>query len=221
MITAMVALLLTGKLSPRLGWTLHANSFVNQLAVYQLLTLVMGVLVTVFVLWLYPESRQFLRIGDLKTLALKEKWLGVSGTSSWMSNGLQLLFFISLATGIFMFLGLQQTNALHNFRAWFIPFILLFSLSNSLTEELIFRFAVMGGLGTAYSKLTILLVSAILFGLPHYFGNPSGVIGVLMAGLLGYILCKASLETKGLAIAWLIHFVQDLIIFTALLMMKA
>ena len=66
----------------------------------------------------------------------------------------------------------------------------------------------------------IQIISAVLFGLPHYFGNPSGFIGVVMAGVLGYVLCKATIETKGITIAWIIHFVQDVIIFTALMMIN-
>lgn len=97
---------------------------------------------------------------------------------------------------------------------------LLFLFTNSLAEELIFRFALVGGLFNRYSSSTVLLCSAVMFGFPHYWGYPSGVVGVLMSGLLGYVLCKATIETKGLSIAWLIHFVQDLIIFTALFMMN-
>jgi membrane protease YdiL (CAAX protease family) len=51
-------------------------------------------------------------------------------------------------------------------------------------------------------------------------GYPNGVIGVLMAATLGYILSKATYETQGLGIAWSIHFVQDAIIFTALSMIN-
>ncbi|MFN3299563.1 MAG: type II CAAX prenyl endopeptidase Rce1 family protein [Sediminibacterium sp.] len=64
------------------------------------------------------------------------------------------------------------------------------------------------------------MTSAILFGLPRYFGNPKGIIGVIMSGVLGYILCKATIETRGISIAWTIHFVQDIIIFTAIMMMS-
>src|SRR5690554_3906435 len=71
--------------------------------------------------------------------------------------------------------------------------VLLFSLTNSMTEELIFRFGIVGGLFNHYPKLTILIISAILFGLPHYFGFPNGFMGVLMSGVLGYILCKATI----------------------------
>lgn len=199
---------------------IHPNSFVNGLAKYQLFALVVGVLVTISILILSPDSRQFLNKGQLSIIAVKEKWLGINGKSSWKINGLQLLLFISIATGIFMFLAVKYTNSINNFQWGFIPLILLFSLTNSLTEELIFRFGIVGGLFNHYPKLTLLIISAILFGLPHYFGWPSGIVGILMSGVLGYILCKATIETKGLSIAWTIHFVQDIIIFTALFMMN-
>jgi uncharacterized protein len=199
---------------------LHTNGFVNGLAKYQLFALLVAILVTVATLCSNPSSKQFLSIGTLITTATKEKWLGINGKSSWKANGFQLLLFISLATGIFMFLAVKYTNSTNNFEWRFIPLILLFSFSNSLAEELIFRFGVIGGLYNTYPKRSIFIISAILFGLPHYFGWPSGFTGVVMASTLGYILCKSTLETKGLLIAWVIHFVQDVIIFTALLMMN-
>ena len=199
---------------------IHPSSFVNGLAKYQLFALVVGILVTISILILSPDSRQFLNKGQLSIIAEKEKWLGINGKSFWKINGLQLLLFISIATGIFMFMAVKYTNSINNFQWGFIPLILLFSLTNSLTEELIFRFGIVGGLFNHYPKLTILIISAILFGLPHYFGWPSGIVGILMSGVLGYILCKATIETKGLSIAWTIHFVQDIIIFTALFMMN-
>jgi uncharacterized protein len=192
---------------------IHPNTFVNSLAKYQLFALAVGILVTMSILVISPESKQFVNIGQLNVLAEKEKWLGINGKSSWKINGLQSLFFISSATGIFMFLSVKYTNSLNNFQWKFVPLIVVFSLTNSITEELIFRFGVVGGLFNYYTKPTIMIVSAILFGLPHYFGWPSGFVGVL-------ILCKATLETKGLSIAWMIHFVQDIIIFTALFMMN-
>jgi len=199
---------------------IHPNSFVNNLAKYQIFALAVAILVTISILILTPESKRFLSIGQLNLIAEKEKWLGINGKSSWRVNGLQLLFFVSIATGIFMFLAVKYTNSIDNFHWSFVPLVLLFSLTNSLAEELIFRFGIVGGLSHHYPKLTILIVSALLFGLPHYFGFPNGFIGVLMSGVLGYILCKATIETNGLSIAWSIHFIQDVIIFTALMMMN-
>ncbi len=220
-VTIATFLLVTGNhITNKFSLSLHPNSFVNNLIKYQLLAMVIAILVTIVILKLNPESKQFLKIGQLNVLADKEKWLGINGKSTWKLNALQLLFFVSMATGVIMFLAVKYTNSIHNFQWSFIPLILLFSFTNSLAEELIFRFGIVGGLINHHPKLTILILSSVLFGAPHYFGWPSGFSGVLMASILGYILCKATLETKGLSIAWVIHFVQDLIIFTALLMMN-
>ncbi|RIH62868.1 CPBP family intramembrane metalloprotease [Mariniphaga sediminis] len=215
-----VLLATSGTFTNQIALQIHPNSFVNGMAKYQIFALTVGILTTIAILVLNPESRQFLNTGQLSIIAEKEKWLGINGKSSWTVNGLQLLFFISIATGIFMFLAVKHTNSIHHFQWSFIPVILLFSLTNSLTEELIFRFSIVGGLFNHYPKLTLLIISAVVFGLPHYFGNPGGITGMLMSGVLGYILCKATIETKGLSIAWTIHFVQDIIIFTALMMIN-
>lgn len=215
-----VLLATSGTFTNQITLQIHPNSFVNGMAKYQIFALTVGVLTTIAILVLNPESRQFLNTGQLSIIAEKEKWLGINGKSSWKINGLQLLFFISIATGIFMFLAVKHTNSIHHFQWSFVPVILLFSLTNSLTEELIFRFSIVGGLFNHYPKLTLLIISAVVFGLPHYFGNPGGITGMLMSGVLGYILCKATIETKGLSIAWTIHFVQDIIIFTALMMIN-
>ncbi|TAF35803.1 MAG: CPBP family intramembrane metalloprotease [Cytophagales bacterium] len=217
---AAVLLVLSGNFIHKVDFQIHQNPFVNGLAKYQLFAVLIGMIAVIFILITRPESQALLSIGELSTIATKEKWLGINGKSTWLNNGLQLLIGISLATGIFMFLGVNYTNSLNNFHWWFMPYVLLFSLTNSFTEEMIFRFAVIAGLENYCSKFIILIISAVIFGLPHYFGNPSGIIGVIMSGALGYILCKATIETKGISIAWIIHFVQDIIIFTAIMMMN-
>lgn len=217
---ATVLLVNAGTFTSQISLQIHPNSFINGLAKYQIFALLAGISVTIAVLMITPESNRFLNTGQVTLLAEKEKWLGINGKSSWKVNGLQLLFFVSMGTGLFMFLAVKYTHSLDNFQWRFIPFVLLFSLTNSLTEELIFRFGIIGALFNHYPKLTILIISALLFGLPHYFGYPNGLTGVIMAAVLGYILGKATIETKGLSIAWAIHYVQDIIIFLALMMMN-
>lgn len=217
---ASILLITANNITSEIGLQIHSNNFINGLAKYQAFALILGLAVTILMLVFNPNSRLFLNKGDLNTIAAKEVWLGINGISSWKKNGIQLLIVISTATGIFMLLAVKYTNSLTNFQLWFIPFIVLFSFTNSLAEELIFRFSLVAGLFDHYSKFTILVVSAVLFGVPHFFGWPNGILGVIMAGVLGYVLCKATIETKGFAIAWIIHFVQDVIIFTALFMMN-
>jgi hypothetical protein len=72
----------------------------------------------------------------------------------------------------------------------------------------------LAALAPAFGKEDALLLSAALFGIQHYYGVPYGIAGILMAGILGWLLGKSMLETKGFAWAWLIHFAQDVLIFT-------
>ncbi len=217
---ATVLLVSANAVLSKMAWTIHENAFINGILKYQLYAFSIAFLVALLTLIMHPESKVLWTFGAVETVAVKEKWLGINGKSSWKTNGLQLLFFISCATALFMFLGVKYTNSLGNFKPYFIPFILLVSLSNSLSEELIYRFAIHGNLMNIAPKMTVLLMSAVLFGIPHFYGFPSGVIGIIMAGMLGYVLSKVTYETQGLGMAWGIHFVQDIIIFTALFMMN-
>ena len=219
LITAI--LLGANKYLPNIAFTFYGNAFINGLIKYQLLALLMAGIVIFITLKVSPESKILLRFGNVQTIAQKEKWLGINGRTTWKSNGIQLLLVISIATGIFMFLALKYTNSLHHFDWTFFPFVLLISFTNSFSEEIIYRFGINGNLLRSTPQLSIFIISAFLFGLPHYLGYPSGFIGVIMAGLLGYILSKATHETQGIGIACTIHFVQDVIIFTALFMMNA
>lgn len=214
------ALLTAGKVLPEIPFVFHPNNFIDSLIKFQAFALTLGLIVLIAVSKFFSESKALLAIGNLKNIAAKEPWLGINGKSTWAKNAFQLLLFISLGTATFMFLGLKYTNSLGNFSWCFVPFVLLFSFTNSFAEEVIFRYTVVGMLNNHHPKMFIQITSAALFGLPHYFGNPSGIIGVVMAGVLGYVLCKATIETKGIGIAWVIHFVQDIIIFTALLMIN-
>jgi hypothetical protein len=62
------------------------------------------------------------------------------------------------------------------------------------------------------------LLSAVLFGLAHIAGMPSGIGGMILAGILGWLLAKSVLETHGLFWAWFIHFLQDVVIIGGLMM---
>ncbi len=95
-----------------------------------------------------------------------------------------------------------------------------FSIANAFSEEAIFRIGIVSPLYGIFSVSVIVLISGLVFGAPHYFGMPSGVVGALMAGFLGWLLAMSLVETQGLLIAWAIHFVQDVVITPSMILMS-
>jgi membrane protease YdiL (CAAX protease family) len=64
---------------------------------------------------------------------------------------------------------------------------------------------------------TIAILSGVLFGAPHWFGNPSRLPGVLMAGFLGWLMATSMIQTGGIAWAWGIHALQNVVILAILI----
>jgi len=57
------------------------------------------------------------------------------------------------------------------------------------------------------------VLSAVVFGVAHFGGIPGGPAGALAACVLGFVLARATHETNGVATAWFVHFLQDVVIF--------
>lgn len=54
-----------------------------------------------------------------------------------------------------------------------------------------------------------------IFGGFHYCDTPGGIPGTLMAGFIGWVLPRSISETRSFVRAWIIHGVQDVVIFPA------
>ena len=98
------------------------------------------------------------------------------------------------------------------------PVVLVLAATNTFNEEFQFRNVPLATLPGLFGKLQALLLTAVYFGLEHYYGNPPALSGVLLATFLGYLLGKSMLETGGSRWAWMIHWLQDVIIFSFLTM---
>jgi len=97
-----------------------------------------------------------------------------------------------------------------------------FALVNSFVEEITFRYTFASIV--EHHKLNQYIsqaLSALIFGAVHYFGVPRGIPGIILAAFLGWFLSKSIHETKGFFWAWVIHFVQDVIIMTGLFLTLA
>ncbi len=94
-----------------------------------------------------------------------------------------------------------------------LPAIILFAATNALGEEIIYRLALLAPMANLAPTGQAMIMSATYFGLAHYYGIPSGSLGVVMAGFLGWLACRSVVDTKGVAWAFILHFVQDIWIF--------
>jgi hypothetical protein len=186
---------------------------------YMLAEEALNVIVTLLmiaVLFALKRDRRafFLARGDLSAPAEPIRWLGVKPGASWKHLGRDLTIYISLGTLAFLILAGRPSLEVVVLALPFLPAILLASALNAFTEELTYKASLLSTLENPLGKRQALYLTAAFFGIGHYYGVPYGVIGVLMAGFMGWILSRSMLETRGLFWAWFIHFWQDVLIFT-------
>jgi membrane protease YdiL (CAAX protease family) len=140
----------------------------------------------------------------------------VKSATRWNKFGLVLSICISLGTFAFlMFFGRPSMSSLAQALP-LLPVVLVLALMNSFSEEMNYRASQLAILQGVLSHQQALLLTAAYFGIGHYYGVPYGIIGIHMAGILGWLLGKSMLETKGFFWAWFIHFLQDVMIFSLL-----
>ncbi|MFZ5858634.1 MAG: CPBP family intramembrane glutamic endopeptidase [Chloroflexota bacterium] len=210
------------KWAGKLKFALLKDSQLDGLLKFQSAQLILAALVLVITYLLNPANfATFFRFGDVNAHIGKIAWLGITGNETWLQVALTLGLFITLGTGIFMFLQVKKSGARYALPLSLLFWSIVFSAMNAFSEEAIFRMGIVSPLYGQLSLPIIALISGILFGLPHYFGQPSGPVGVLMAGFLGWLLALSLLETQGMGIAWGIHFVQDVVIFVSMFAISA
>jgi membrane protease YdiL (CAAX protease family) len=90
------------------------------------------------------------------------------------------------------------------------------AILNAASEEFQFRSVLLAHLKGVFPPAEMILLTAVFFGMGHYYGQPSGPLGVLMAGFAGWIWARSMVETRGGVWAFLIHVFQDIVIFTFL-----
>ena len=191
------------------GTSLSASLFQEQLLK---LAVALAVVATMLVLK-GPRSEFYLVMGRNDSPFQPVWWLWTSRPVPWHHIGLVLSLCIGL--GLLVFLGMAgkpDPATLLKAMPW-LPVVGLFAAMNAFGEEMCCRASLLATLRDAAGERQALWLTAVCFGLAHFYGVPYGVIGVVMAGWLGLVLGKAMLETRGFFWAWFIHFVQDVLIF--------
>jgi membrane protease YdiL (CAAX protease family) len=98
------------------------------------------------------------------------------------------------------------------------PLGIAFAAVNAAQEELRFRAVPLALAGPVVGGEQAIWMTATAFGLAHWFGHPSGPSGVALTLIAGLVLAKAMLETRGLFWPWAMHAVQDVVIFSFLVL---
>jgi len=180
-----------------------------------LLRLLPALVIMVFLLLGGLRRRDFfLTRGTIDAPVEPSKLLGMKKPEPWTRTG--SIFAVVFTVFTFIFLVLTQRPSLDAFvnALPLIPVALLIAAMNAFNEEFTLRAAPLSVLFPLIGKQQALLITTVYFGLGHFYGVPNGILGVLLAGFLGWFLGKSLLETKGFFWAWLIHFLPDVVIFT-------
>ena len=212
---ASAAIFKLNRIAGKIDVTIHSDAYLDSHAKYQLLLVALSALVLTLLYFLSSDNlKLFLSIGNLSAAAKPVEWFGIGEGETWLSAGLYLCALITLGTFSFVYFQFRNQKVKARELLPFLGWIALFSITNSFSEEVIYRLGVIAPLYNIIGADEIILLSAILFGLVHFGGMPHGLIGMFMAGFLGWFLAKSVIETQGLFWAWLIHFVQDVVIYT-------
>lgn len=196
------------------------TKYLNDTFAYQMTTLALSlVIILVTALLTNFQSLKLLSIKKIDGEVTPEPWIGISKNNkdTWKTLGRNVAIIISIVTAVVIYFQVYKSGVIQNLTLGNLVLVVIFALINSFVEEVTFRhtFASI----TEYHKLNPNIskgFSGAIFGFVHYFGVPARIPGVIMAGFLGWFLSKSIHETKGFFWAWLIHFVQDVIIMTAL-----
>lgn len=136
--------------------------------------------------------------------------------NDWSIYGPMMAIFFTVGNMLMMsFSVVAQHGAINSTFYSLLPLVILFSATNAWSEEIFSRFALVAGLSEKLNPVTICWISGILFGVAHFSGTPGGLSGVFLTGILGWLLAKSVIETRGIGWALIIHFIQDLVIFGA------
>jgi membrane protease YdiL (CAAX protease family) len=214
-------LLLAGSFSRKSGLVVSSSHYINSQMNYQVILLIIAVF-SLLATYQLNESvfLEYFSFGKIISPGNELKIFGIKQGDSWLKTGLSLCVVITSVTALFMFFQLKRFSVDWSVLRSGIFWILLFSLTNSFSEEMIYRIGLISPLKGLLAPESIFLISAIIFGLAHAKGVPNGILGMSLAGVLGYVLAKSVFETQGFFWAWIIHFLQDIVIIGSVSLMS-
>lgn len=165
----------------------------------------------------YKRQDYFLVTGQLNASAEPVRWLDIKEGERWIHVGRNFLVVFAIVTSGIFFLAVKPTVGQWDKILTLIPAAVLFAAMNAFTENFAYRAALLPQLVPTLGKQQALLLSAVFFGLPHFYGFPPGIGGPILAGFLGWVLGKSMIETKGFLWPWIIQLPLDIMAILTIL----
>jgi membrane protease YdiL (CAAX protease family) len=160
----------------------------------------------------------FLRIGKVNAPVKPERILWFRSPLRWWHLGPLIIVIFAAAMTAFLFSNLRA-NFWQLTQHWqLFPWAVATAALNAANEEFQFRCVPLAHLRHVLPLREAVWLTSVFFGLAHYFGQPSGWLGVAMATIAGFIWAKSMVETRGAGWAFGIHMIQDIVIFYFLAM---
>lgn len=95
----------------------------------------------------------------------------------------------------------------------FVAAALAFSVANAVWEEFLLKGMAWESAALAFrSRVTVNVVQSILFGFVHFHGFPSGVVGVGLAAIYGFLLGLVRERSRGMLAPIITHIFADVTI---------
>ena len=158
----------------------------------------------------------FLCRGNPAAPAQPIPFLGLRKPVPWTWVGPAFILVFALVLAPYLYLTVHPNFSLSERIGRTFPWSVAVATLNAASEEFQFRSVLLAHLRGLFRPAEIILLTAVYFGLGHYYGQPSGPLGVLMAGFAGWIWARSMIDTRGGLWAFSIHMVQDIVIFTFL-----
>jgi len=196
------------------SWLAGASPFIQNIGSVQIPRLATGILLVLIMLALMGRFKRFFLVrGKLDAQAAPIPLI-TSKPVSWRILGPAIAGAMCLGLLVFI-LAFGSLPSLQSLKGILplLPFVLLFALVNSFGEEMLYRAPWLGALEGPLGPAQALLITAVYFGIGHFYGVPYGIVGVILAFIPGWLMGKSMLETRGFSWAWFIHFCMDVVIF--------
>jgi membrane protease YdiL (CAAX protease family) len=158
----------------------------------------------------------FICRGNPAALAQPIRFLGLRKPVPWTWLGPVFMLLFAVVLAPYLYLTVHPNFKISERIVRTFPWSVAVAALNAASEEFQFRSVLLAHLRGVFRPGEAVLLTAVFFGLGHYYGQPSGPLGVLMAGFAGWIWARSMIETRGGVWAFLIHLVQDIVIFTFL-----